>query len=495
MQFKRAIWWIKRDFRLDDNPALTLAIQQAQEVIPCFFFDEVLTASDDASDLHIKIQRDALLALQEELAEENAIVAVFNTEVITGLDRLSRSLTIDVVFTALQPETALERERTKHVRLWCEKQGIAWIETTGIHDKHDITSKQREHSWRDILFSTPLPRVETVPQNSKSKEIVESLCDKLPSEPRTVSDPQLVQRVTSAEAQLALATFLSERGESYFTGINSPNAAAYVGSRLSPHLSWGTISIRRVYRATEERIGELEDLSAHRAELWRRSLKAFRSRLLWHTQFQQRFWENPDMEFAPLAEEFAALPFQSDNFLLSAWILGHTGVPLIDACMRCLRATGFLNFRMRAMITSFACHIFQLPWHSVMRPLAGRLADYNPPIHINQVQVQAGVAGFGSVRIFDPFQELLDHDPGCHFVRRWVPELRTRSDNEIKFSSSRLIPGYSQALVDFHKQRQATRRAFQLVRVRKTKGRWENHDQEERSSPAAIFLPIRSLIH
>lgn len=494
MRFKRAIWWIKRDFRLDDNPVLTFAIQQAEEVLPCFFFDEVLTESDDASDLHIKVQRDALLALLKDLAEGDSVAAVFATEVIPGLERLRRSLEFDAILTALQPETALERERTDQVRLWCEMQGIAWIEYSELYESHDGFSEQRAHSWRDTLFSAPLPRIQGVPQSSTSREIAQSLSDRFPPEPRTVSDPQLVQRVTSAEAQQVLATFLSERGESYFTGINSPNAATYVGSRLSPHLSWGTISIRRVYRATEGRIGELEELSSHRAELWRRSLKAFRSRLIWHTQLQQRFWENPDMEFVPLAEEFSTLPFQTDNFLLSAWILGHTGVPLIDACMRCLRTTGFLNFRMRAMVTSFACHILHLPWQSVTRPLAGRLTDYNPAIHINQVQVQAGVTGLGSVRIFDPYQELLDHDPGCHFVRRWVPELRTRTDDEIKFSSSRIIPGYSQTIIDFRKQRQATRQAFQMIRAKKIKDRWDNQDQESQSTISS-FQPARSLIH
>ena len=109
---------------------------------------------------------------------------------------------------------------------------------------------------------------------------------------------------------------------------------------------------------------------------------------------------------------------------LEAWQAGMTGYPMVDACMRALRASGWINFRMRAMLMSFASYHLWLHWRQPALHLARMFTDYEPGIHYSQVQMQSGTTGINAVRIYNPIKQGLDHDPEGVFIRRWIPELR-----------------------------------------------------------------------
>jgi deoxyribodipyrimidine photo-lyase len=108
---------------------------------------------------------------------------------------------------------------------------------------------------------------------------------------------------------------------------------------------------------------------------------------------------------------------------LAAWQEGRTGYPFVDACMRSLRATGWLNFRMRAMLVSFAAYDLFLDWRAFAHFLAQQFLDYEPGIHYPQIQMQSGTTGINALRMYDPVKQGYDHDPEGTFVRTWVPEL------------------------------------------------------------------------
>ena len=155
------------------------------------------------------------------------------------------------------------------------------------------------------------------------------------------------------------------------------------------------------------------------------------------------------MEHRPLNPNFWELKLEDDDRLRDAWITGRTGYPMVDACIRCMQTTGYINFRMRAMLTSVAAHMLHLDFRGIDKPMARLYTDYHPGIHLAQLQMQAGMVGINTLRTYSPEKQFLDHDPNAEFVHRWVPELRPYTALEIaKRSPSEGLGEYPAVVVE-----------------------------------------------
>ena len=179
--------------------------------------------------------------------------------------------------------------------------------------------------------------------------------------------------------------------------------------------------MREVVQATRHQIHTLPDSASRQ----RAGLQAFVSRLYWHCHFVQKLESEPELEWRNLHRGYDGL--REDGWSeahFQALIQARTGWPVVDACVTMLRHTGWLNFRMRAMLVSVAAYPLWLHWRPVGLWLARQFLDYEPGIHWSQMQMQSGTTGINATRVYNPIKQAHDQDPHGHFVRRWLPYLR-----------------------------------------------------------------------
>jgi deoxyribodipyrimidine photo-lyase len=452
---RRALWWIKLDFRLSDNPALVAALAEAEEVVPVFLFEPAVLEAEETSGFHVAAWCEALGDLRARLAEHGADVLVVEGDAVETLRRLRQSLPFEAIHSHEEIGSSVTFERDQAVARWAEAEGVAWHEhmQTGVF-RGGIDRDKRSAAWKRFTAAGPIPPPDAadlarlhVPAEAGALATQKPLAPEAFGHPLTDAQREHRQPVGETAAVETLQSFLLDRGQCYSGGISSPNDAFVCGSRLSVHLAWGTVTGREVYAATEARQAELKGEPGEDAKQWRKSLKSFKSRLHWRDHFVQRLESEPQMEFEPLNPAYAELPTPGDEFL-EPWLDGRTGWPLVDACMRCAHGTGFLNFRMRALVTSVAVHTLRIDWRKTLYPLARLWADYAPGIHIAQTQMQAGVVGINQLRVYSPDKQLEDHDADAVFVKRWVPELRDVPAEAILTHHKRPVPGYPEPLVD-----------------------------------------------
>jgi len=238
-------------------------------------------------------------------------------------------------------------------------------------------------------------------------------------------DPPQRQKGGRKNGLAVLDSFLADRSSQYRGGISSPLSAPTACSRISPYLTYGCLSLREIVQATAAQLACLQPDDTRRDK----GLNAFVSRLYWHCHFIQKMESEPELEFTNLHAGYNGLrenDWNAENF--HALTSAQTGWPLVDACVVMLRETGWLNFRMRAMLVSTAAYPLWLHWKEVGHWLARNFLDYEPGIHWSQIQMQSGTTGINIPRIYNPIKQARDHDPNGVFVRRWLPALKKVPD-------------------------------------------------------------------
>jgi len=415
--------WFKRDLRTLDHSPLAEAAA-AGPVLPLYVVEPDYWRLPDVSTRQWIVQRTALEELGRRLSALGAPLIVRVGSVVDVLERIHSAVGIAKLLAHEETGNLWTFRRDIAVRAFCSQHRIAFQEfsQTGV-------IRGGPHA-RD-RWAAHFGRFAAAPLAKEPRRLVAVKAAKVAPLPTAdglglQDDGCMAPQSGTRQAGLDLLdSFLEGRGADYRRGMSSPLSGATCCSRLSVPLATGAVSVREILQRLYVARRALIDAPPGLRAVPVTAIDSLIARLHWRGHFIQKLESEPELEiraFHPV-HEGARTPTAPDDERLAAWAAGQTGIPFLDACMRSLIATGWLNFRMRAMVQSVASYHLGLDWRASGERLARLFSDYEPGIHWPQVQMQSGQTGINTPRIYNPVKQGLDQDPEGRFTRRWVPEL------------------------------------------------------------------------
>ncbi len=399
------LFWFRRDLRLQDNAGLYQALKENEEVIPIFIFDSViLDKLDDPVDRRVEFIHQAVASLKDALEKTGSTLLVFHGNPV----KIFKQLQPKAVYTNHDYEPYATK-RDGEIKEILERKSISFktFKDQVIFDKDEVI---KEDGTPYTIF-TPYSKKWKAGLNEFSLKSypVEKYADNF-KKTAPISIPSLSNLgFKETKPRFPDRAIKQSIIEKYDTFRNFPGIAGT--SRLSVHLRFGTVSIRK-----------LASVAVKKNEVWL-------NELIWRDFYQMILWHFPHVETKAFKPAYDRIVWRNDPIEFEAWCEGRTGYPIVDAGMRELNGTGFMHNRVRMIVASFLTKHLLIDWRWGEAYFAQKLLDFDLAANNGGWQWAAG-SGCDAApyfRVFNPYIQTEKFDPERTYIKKWVPEYESKN--------------------------------------------------------------------
>ena len=426
------IFWFRRDLRIEDNTGLYFALKDSRPVLPVFIFDQnILLKLDNQDDPRVTFIYEEIKKLKDQIESygSSLYVAYGNPEAIFA--DLVTKYAPEKIFTNHDYEP-YARRRDAAVGSHLKEKGVDFISFKDqvIFEKNEVIKDSGEpytvftpysKKWRTKFAETGL---ELYPSESFTGKFVKTSPFILP-ELSSFGFSGISLPVPSKDIDLSLL-------RKYHLTRDFPAVSGT--SRLSVHLRFGTVSIRKLFKIAVE------------------ANEVFLNELIWREFYMMILWHFPHVADQSFKPAYDMIKWRNDEKEFSAWCEGKTGYPIVDAGMRELNRTGYMHNRLRMITASFLTKHLLTDWRWGEAYFAKKLMDFELSSNNGGWQWAAGTGCDAApyFRVFNPALQTEKFDPEKKYIMKWIPELNTfhypKPIVEHTFARQRAIAAYKKAL-------------------------------------------------
>ena len=416
-KYAKSLFVFRRDLRLEDNTGLINALKNSKTVLPCFIFDprQILNNKYKSKNA-IEFMIESLIDLDKELHKKKSKLHIFSGIAEKVIEKLIKQEKIEAVYIN-KDHTPFSKKRDKNIQRICTKYAVKYLDfDDALLTKPGSVLKDNGSPYTVFtpFYKKALAHFIQPSQKNHFKNYYKgSIKEQLTN---TLKHKKNNSFINGGRKNCLRIIRNLNQYENYNKVRNFP--AKDRTTKLSAHLKFGTCSVREVYYAIKQKLG-------HSHPLLRQ--------LYWRDFFTNIAFHFPYVFGKPFYRKFEKLKWQNNKNKFKAWCLGKTGFPIIDAAMRELNRTGFMHNRTRMVVSSFLVKDLHIDWQWGEKYFAQKLVDYDPSVNNGNWQWAAstGCDAQPYFRIFNPWIQQKKFDPGCKYIKQWIPELRSMSNKEI----------------------------------------------------------------